>query len=116
MGNTYDAANILLASGTNQYTNDWNGNTLAGGGRTNTWDSQNRLVQTMYNGVTSSFTYGSAGLRRSAAAGGVTTHYVLDGQNVVQGHSGGALVGSYLYGPRGPECKMDADGPRSGSC
>jgi len=29
------------------YTNDADGNTLTGGGRVNTWDSQNRLVQSI---------------------------------------------------------------------
>ena len=40
----YNAANMLLSRGGNAYSNDANGNTLSGGGRTNTWDSQNRLV------------------------------------------------------------------------
>jgi YD repeat-containing protein len=35
---TYNAANMLLSRGGNSYTNDANGNTLTGGGRTNTWD------------------------------------------------------------------------------
>jgi hypothetical protein len=43
---------MLLTRGANAYTNDANGNTLTGGGRTNTWDSQNRLVQCVYNGTT----------------------------------------------------------------
>jgi len=33
---TYNAANMLLTRGANSYTNDANGNTLTGGGRTNT--------------------------------------------------------------------------------
>ena len=44
---TFDAANMLLSTtgaGASTYTNDADGNTLTGGGRTNTWDSQNRLV------------------------------------------------------------------------
>jgi hypothetical protein len=38
---TYNNANRLLSRGTNNYTNDNDGNTLTGGGRTNAWDSQN---------------------------------------------------------------------------
>ena len=113
--NVYNAANMLLSSGTNSYTNDLNGNTLSGGGRANIWDSQNRLAQTIYNNVTSAFTYGPDGLRRTATAGGVTTQYILDGQNVVQevtsGPSGSETT-AYLWGPRGPECRTDANGTR----
>lgn len=50
----YNAANMLLGTALNggsasAYTNDADGNTLTGGGRTNTWDSQNRLVQSIVN-------------------------------------------------------------------
>ena len=82
--NVYNAANMLTASNGSAYTNDWNGNTLSGGGRTNVWDSQNRLVQTTFDGSTTGFTYGPDGLRRTATTGGVTTQYILDGQNVAQ--------------------------------
>ncbi len=76
----------------------------------NVWDSQNRLFARVFGGHTSSFTYGPDGLRRQSVVDTTATTYVLDGQNVVQGYSGGSLVGSYLYGPRGPECKMDSSG------
>jgi len=45
-------------------------------GRVNTWDSQNRLVSCTKGGVTSSFTYGADGLRRSSTVNGITTYYV----------------------------------------
>ena len=62
---THDNANILTTLNGQPYaTYDANSNTLSGGGRTNTWDSQNRLVQCVYDGVTSAFTYGPDGLRR----------------------------------------------------
>ena len=44
---SYNAANMLLSTtgaGASTYSNDLDGNTLTGGGRTNAWDSQNRLV------------------------------------------------------------------------
>ena len=43
----YNAANMLLSTsgyGASGFQNDLDGNTLSGGGRTNAWDSQNRLV------------------------------------------------------------------------
>ena len=43
----YDAADMLLSTGgagASGFQNDADGNTLSGNGRTNAWDSQNRLV------------------------------------------------------------------------
>ena len=43
----YNAANMLLSTsgyGASGFGNDADGNTLSGNGRTNAWDSQNRLV------------------------------------------------------------------------
>ena len=48
-------------------------------------------------------------LRRTANTGGVTTKYNLDGQNVVQEVRPSGIV-SYLWGPRGPECRTDSNG------
>ena len=107
--NVYNAANMLTQTGASYYTNDLNGNTLTGGGRTNVWDSQNRLVQTTFNGVTTGFTSGPDGLRRTATTGGVTTQYILDGQNVAQEVNPAGTV-RYIWGPRGPECRIDASG------
>jgi len=96
-------------------TYDANGNQLSGGGRTNVWDSQNRLVSCTYDNVTSAFTYGSDGLRRLMTVGNnPTVHYALDGQNVVQeGHlDQGDFVTdvTYLLGPRGIEYRKDTSG------
>ncbi len=55
----FDNANRLTSVGGNAYTNDADGNTLTGGGRTNAWDSENRLVSSLVNGTTSAFTYGA---------------------------------------------------------
>ena len=79
-----------------------------GSGRVNVWDDQNRLMETTRQGVTHSFLYGPDGLRRTATTGGVTTQYILDGQNVVEEMSPSGLV-SYLWGPRGPEARIAPD-------
>ncbi len=100
---TYNAANMLLTRGANAYTNDVNGNTLTGGGRTNTWDGQNRLTQCVYNGTTTTHTYGSDGLRRRTVEGATTTDYVLDGQGVVRTLVNNVVDRTYLHGARGPE-------------
>jgi RHS repeat-associated protein len=123
-GYAFDDANRLVSRNGQAYTNDANGNTLSGGGRTNVWDSQNRLVQCLASpgGVStdSTFAYGSDGLRRrmqvSTPAHGSTpsqvkaTDYVLDGQSVVREIVNTAVSGgnpvqevvTYLQGPNGP--------------
>jgi YD repeat-containing protein len=65
-GYTFNAANMLLTRAGNSYANDLAGNTLTGGGRTNTWDSQNRLVTCVNGSNSSSFVYGADGLRRQS--------------------------------------------------
>jgi YD repeat-containing protein len=81
----YDA-NMLVSRGGLAYTNDLNGNTLTGGGRTMTWDSQNRLVQCASDSTaTIAYEYGPDGLRRKKGVpGGPSTTYLLDGQSVAQ--------------------------------
>ena len=101
----FDAAGIMLTSVNGQaYTNDLNGNQITGAGRTNTWDSQNRLVQCVYGNTTSQFTYGPDGLRRCSTVNGVVTNYVLDNSMMVrETNNGGFAQATYLIGPRGPE-------------
>ena len=102
-GYTYNNANMLLTRGSNSYTNDSNGNTLTGGGRTNTWDGENRLTQCDYGGVTTTHTYGADGLRRRTVNGSNTTDHVLEGDNVVRTFLNSSVDKTYLHGARGPE-------------
>jgi hypothetical protein len=87
---SFDAANRLLTRTVNggtaaNVTSDANGNTVTdASGRTNTWDSQNRLRVCAANGTTSAFNYGSDSLRKRGivtATDGSKTHtdYVYDG-------------------------------------
>jgi hypothetical protein len=82
-------------------------NTLTGAGRTNTWDSQNRLVQCAYNGTTTTSTYASGGLRHRSVVGANTTDYVLDQTMLVRELLNGMVKATYLVGPRGPEYRRD---------
>jgi len=110
---SYNNANVLLTAGGNSYTNDADGNTLTGGGRTNTWNSVNRLIQSIDGGNTCQYDYSFDGLRRqqSLTSGGttITTDYGLDNANVVREWTvaNGALSPSatYLTGLRGVEYK-----------
>jgi hypothetical protein len=116
---TYNNANMLLSRNGGSYTSDANGNTLSGGGRANTWDSQNRLVQSVNagNGKTSAMAYGADGLRRKTLVTNgdgsqSETQYLLDGQNAVRelvrqrasvnDAWGAQAVVNYLQGPNGP--------------
>jgi RHS repeat-associated protein len=106
----YDLANRLTSRAGGAYTNDLNGNTLTGGGRTNTWDGQNRLTQCVYGGVTTTHTYGSDGLRRRTVQGANTTDFLLDGDKVVRTKLNGVNDKTYLTGLRGPEYERDSVG------
>jgi len=100
---THNNANMLLTRGSNNYTNDLNGNTFTGGGRTNTWDAQDRLTQVVGGGNTTSYVYGYDGQRRRYTVGTTSTDYILDGTSVVRERQGSANVATYLIGTRGPE-------------
>jgi RHS repeat-associated protein len=108
-------------SGTeNAYTNDLNGNTLTGGGRTNLWDSENRLVQCTANGNKCQYVYGADGLRRQQtvtdSTGVHTTNFMLDGNMNVEdvrlptSNGDPEKVETYVTGPRGPECRIETIG------
>ena len=71
-------------TGASSYSNDADGNTLTGGGRTNTWDSQNRMVSCIITGNSSTFKYGADGLRRQKTTNGTTTDYAYDGTMMVR--------------------------------
>ena len=104
---TYNMANMLLSRAGNGYTNDVDGNTLSGGGRTNTWDSQDRLVQCVNGANTSSFAYGADGIRRQSTVNGTVTDFVLDTSVFVRERRAGNNVATYLAGARGPEYRRD---------
>ncbi len=114
---TYNAANMLLSTGgygALGFQNDADGNTVSGNGRTNAWNSQNRLVSCTINGSTSTYNYGADGLRRQKTTNGATTDYAYDGTMMVrEGHaSGGSLTpatvtATYFQGASGPCYRRD---------
>jgi RHS repeat-associated protein len=118
---------MLLSTGgygASGFNNDADGNTLMGNGRTNAWDSQNRLVSCLINGTTTAYKYGADGLRRQSTKNGVSTDYANDATMVVrEGHAqtvGGvsslqpnvagqpaSVTATYLIGPQGPSYRRD---------
>ncbi len=113
VGYSYNNANMLLTRGANSYTNDADGNTLTGGGRTNTWDSENRLISCSYSGNTTTNIYGSDGIRHRSTVNGTTTDTVLDSLMMVREMRGGSAYATYFIGAHGPEYRRDNGTPTS---
>jgi hypothetical protein len=111
---SYNRPTTTNGASASAVTSDADGNTLTDtGGRTMTWDSQNRLVSCTKGGVTNTYTYGADGLRRNSTVNGITTYYAYDGQTMIRemrrNPQRGALVNTatYLQGMRGAECRRD---------
>ncbi len=83
-------------------TYDANGNTLATGGKTFSYDAENRLTSMNSGAVT--IVYDGDGNRVSKTVGGVTTQYLVDDLNptgyaqVVEEVVSGAVTRQYTYG------------------
>ena len=106
-----NAANMLtsrtVGGTTSAYTNDANGNTLTGGGRTSTWDSQNRMTKCVNGTNTSIFTYGSDGIRHRSTVNNVSTDFVLDNNMFVRELYNGNVKATYFMGAGGPAYRRD---------
>jgi hypothetical protein len=90
---------------------------VTGGGRTNTWDSQDRLVQCTYNGTTTTDTYASDGLRHRMVVGTNTTDYVLDQTMQVRELLNGTVKATVLVGHAVPSTVATTRPGRSaGTC
>ena len=84
-GNSFNAANQMVAFNGTPLTYDANGNLTNDGTNTYSWDERSRLVG--INGSTggpTSFTYDPFGRRASKTVGGATTQFQYDGTRVVQ--------------------------------
>jgi RHS repeat-associated protein len=94
---TYNADDLLSTE-----TYDLNGNVIAAGGKSFTYDSDNRL--TAMNGNAVQLLYDGWGNRVAKTVAGVTTRYLVDDLNptgypqVVEELVGGAVTRQYTYG------------------
>jgi RHS repeat-associated protein len=97
----YDAANQLNSasegSNTWQFTYDANGSLTSNGVSAYTYDSAHRLVAVDGPTTDSTMTYNGLSQRLSMEASGVTTQYVMDGNNPLIATSNGNAT-TYLYG------------------
>ena len=98
---TYDAANRLLAAGSETATWDANGNMLTRGSRAYTYDAANRLTQVVSGAATVQYTYNGDGKRVGRTQGGSTTQYLWDTNSplaVVVLEATDGVTTTYLYG------------------
>jgi RHS repeat-associated protein len=85
-------------------TYDFNGNTLTSGGKTFTYDFENRLKSMTEGTVTVTLAYDADGNRVAKTVNGVTTRYLVDDLNptgyaqVVEEVTNGAVTRQYIYG------------------
>ena len=80
---TYDKADRISSAGGVTYVSDANGNLIARGSDTLTYDQANRLVQAVVGGVTSSYTYDGDGKRTRKVVGSTTRNYMYDTSGAV---------------------------------
>jgi RHS repeat-associated protein len=93
----YNASNALTSWNGSPLTYDLNGNMMADGANTYTWDERNHLAS--ISGFTSaSFQYDPFGRRMQKTINGSATAYLYDGGNPIQELSGGAVSANLLDG------------------
>jgi RHS repeat-associated protein len=96
---TYDPDDRL-----NTETYDANGNTLTSGGKTFTYDFENRLKSMTAGSIAVTIQYDADGNRVAKTVNGVTTRYLVDDLNptgyaqVVEEVTAGAVTRQYTYG------------------
>jgi RHS repeat-associated protein len=87
-------------------TYDANGDTLTSGGKTFTYDFENRLKSMTAGSVAVTIQYDADGNRVAKTVNGVTTRYLVDDLNptgyaqVVEEVTAGAVTREYTYGPQ----------------
>jgi RHS repeat-associated protein len=80
------------------YTYDASGNLISDGMHSYQYDAEGRLAS-VDNGITAANTYDSANRRVKKVAGGIITHYIWEGSQVIAEYNGstGALISEYIY-------------------
>ncbi|MFD9733276.1 RHS repeat-associated core domain-containing protein [Umezawaea sp. NPDC059074] len=95
---TYDDANQVIKVGTTVYAYDNDGNQTTDGTTASTWNARGQLATTTRPGQTSTYAYDGLGRRIAKTAGGTTTGYLHDGNNVIQELAGTTPTANLLTG------------------
>ena len=85
-------------TGTTNYTYDNNGNQLAKGSQTYTYDGFNQLVGAVNGAQTMTYSYNGDGLRTGKTVNGVVINYIWDGSDVVAELNGATVAATYVRG------------------
>jgi len=95
---TYDDANQVIKVGATVYAYDNDGNQTTDGTTASTWNARGQLATTTRPGQTSTYAYDGLGRRIAKTAGGTTTGYLHDGNNVIQELAGTTPTANLLIG------------------
>lgn len=107
---TFNNANRITKAGTVSFGFDSNGNTTSRTGSSMQYDIVNNLTS-VSGDFAATYTYDGLGQRRSATRDGVTTKYVLSGNNVVaETNNSGTVQYYYIYGPTGLLARITPSG------
>lgn len=107
---TYNNANRITKAGNISFGFDSNGNTTSRTGSSMQYDIVNNLTK-VSGDFSATYTYDGLGQRRSATRDGVTTKYVLSGNNVVaETNNSGTVQYYYIYGPTGLLARITPSG------
>src|SRR5205807_4262570 len=88
----------VTAGTTLNYTYDAAGNVTSDGVHIYQYDAENRLVN-VDNGATGQYAYDISHRRYKKVTGGMTTHYIWQGSQVIAEYDGssGAVTAEYIY-------------------
>jgi RHS repeat-associated protein len=91
-------ASVSVGKSTQNYVYDANGNLINDGTHTYEYDAENRM-KSVDNGATAAYTYDYKNRRIKKVVGGVSTHYVWEGSQVIAEHDAttGAVIYNYVY-------------------
>ena len=92
------ASNRVTSVNSSLYTHDASGNLTNDSAHTYAYDGESRLTS-VDNGANAANTYDSNNWRVKKVSGGVTTHYVWEGSQVIAEYNGttGVLISEYIY-------------------
>jgi RHS repeat-associated protein len=101
----------VSGSGAGNYVYDSTGNVTSDGAHTYTYDAESRLVA-VDGGATAQYAYGKGNKRTKKVAGGATTHYVWEGNDVLAEHDGvtGNPLQDYILAGGSFIAKVNANG------
>lgn len=106
----FNNANRITKAGSISFGFDSNGNTTSRTGSSMQYDVVNNLTS-VSGDFAATYTYDGLGQRRSATRDGVTTKYVLSGNNVVaETNNSGTVQYYYIYGPTGLLARITPSG------